>query len=322
MQIGPLRWTAVLLVVTATLGACGSNPEDAGSGHISFAGNQDGDWELYVADLENGMVRRLTNNSAYDTGVVWSPDGNRYVLVTEFLAGEIQELEVAGEDGSMESVRQEVTQDRELLLIEQDGTPVWLTDNSFSDQNPTWSPDGRQIAFVSDRTDHWDFEIHVMDADGSNVRRLTTSPGDDWQPSWSPDGKEIVFASVRDGNWEIHVMDADGSNVRRLTARSGVDWTPEWSPDGKQIAFASNETGVWQIYVMNADGSSVEQLTDDPRSNIEPTWSPDGMRLAFASQGSTQGTNQIVVSVMNADGSQRKAIAGLFGIPSDWTVGN
>ena len=320
MQIGPLRWTAVLLVAAATLGACGSSSENAGSGHnlISFAGNQDGDWDLYVADLEDGLIRRLTNNNAYDTGVVWSPAGNRYVLVTEYLAGEIQELEVAGEDGSMESVRQEVTQDRELVLIEPDGTPVWLTDNGFSDQNPAWSPDGSQIAFVSDRTGHWDFEIHVMDADGSNVRQLTTSPGDDWQPSWSPDGKQIVFASVRDGNWEIYVMDTDGSNVRRLTSRPGMDWTPEWSPDGKQIAFASKETDLWQIYVMNADGSSVEQLTDDSSNDFEPTWSPDGKRLAFASQGTAGGRMQ--VSVMNADGGQRETIAHMFGIPSDWTI--
>ena len=110
---------------------------------------------------------------------------------------------------------------------------------SDNDRFPTWSPDGRHIAFSSWR-DGDDYEIYVMEADGSNPRRLTTDSG--FSPTWSPDGRYIAFSSWRDGYSEIYVMDADGSNPRRLTDRSGDNYSPTWSPDGRYIAFSSPAT--------------------------------------------------------------------------------
>ncbi|KXK19858.1 MAG: WD40 domain-containing protein, partial [Chloroflexi bacterium OLB15] len=91
-------------------------------------------------------------------------------------------------------------------------------------------PAEEQIAFYSFRDA--DLEIYVMNADGSNVRRLTNTAGEDSQPAWSPDSTQIAFMSDRDGNREIYVMNADGSNVRRLTYDEAWDRTPAWSPDG------------------------------------------------------------------------------------------
>jgi len=76
-----------------------------------------------------------------------------------------------------------------------------------------------------------------MDADGSNVQRLTKSPGMDIRPAWSPDGKRIVFTSNRDGNYEIYMMSADGSSVRRVTNHPEKDDYATWHPDGKRILF-------------------------------------------------------------------------------------
>ncbi|MDE2812133.1 MAG: T9SS type A sorting domain-containing protein, partial [Gemmatimonadota bacterium] len=93
-----------------------------------------------------------------------------------------------------------------------------LTDHSGWDGAPSWSPDGRHIAFRShhaERDGNWD--IYVMGSDGSNPTRLTDDPADDFSPSFSPDGRHIVFASERDGNWDIYVMGSDGSNPTRLT---------------------------------------------------------------------------------------------------------
>ena len=102
------------------------------------------------------------------------------------------------------------------------GNPQRLTNNHFTAKNPSWSPDGKRIAFTSSRDGN--MEIYVMDADGNNQQNLTNRPHLDWEPSWSPDGKRIAFMSngeggleIKDGNLEIYVMDADGSNQRNLT---------------------------------------------------------------------------------------------------------
>jgi Tol biopolymer transport system component len=79
-----------------------------------------------------------------------------------------------------------------------------------------------------------------MNADGSNVKRLTNNLSDDYGPKWSPDGRKILFDSERDGNREVYVMDADGGNQTRLTRNNATDSATSWSPDGSQIAFASN----------------------------------------------------------------------------------
>ena len=119
------------------------------------------------------------------------------------------------------------------------------------------SEDGK-IAFESDRDG--DFEVFVMNADGTGVTQLTNN--DDWDavPAWSPNGKQIAFVSDRDGDLEIFVMNADGTGVTRLTDHDADDWGPVWSPNGKQIVFTSDRYGDEEIFVMNADGSNVVSL--------------------------------------------------------------
>ena len=157
-----------------------------------------------------------------------------------------------------------------------------------------------------------------MNADGSNVTRLTNHPESDRSPAWSPDGRRIAFTSDRDGNDDIYVMNADGSNVTRLTNHpaegrevyvmyadgsirltTAVGLSPAWSPDGRRIAFHSNRDAKWEIYVMDADGSNVTRLTNHPAEGRFPAWSPDERRIAF--QFFRDGNFEIYV--MNADGS-------------------
>ena len=211
---------------------------------------------------------------------------------------------------------------------------IAITHNSADDLSPAWSPDGRWIAFESDRdgdpeiyvmnadgsdivqltnNNKWNQgpawspdgrriafssygSIYVMNADGSDVVQLTSYRGIDVDPAWSPDGRRIAFTSDRDGDYGIYVMNADGSGVIRFT-NNYFDGHPAWSPDGRPIAFESNRDGDWEIYVMNADGSNVVQITNNGGGH--PAWSPDGRRIAFHSN--RDGVTHIYV--MNADGS-------------------
>ena len=93
-----------------------------------------------------------------------------------------------------------------------------------------------------------------MDIDGSDVRRLTSSPEPDASPSWAPDGSSIVFARGGIGELDIFVMRSDGTHVRRLTGVPGEDDKPSWSPDGREIAFHSERSGTFQIYAMDPHG--------------------------------------------------------------------
>jgi len=216
--------------------------------------------------------------------------------------------------------------DREIYTISSDGSDLRrLTDSLSFDAEPSWSPDGARIAFISDRDGNR--EIYTMSSDGSDVRRLTNDEFRDREPSWSPDGSRIAFVSDRDGdcqenssdcNYEIYTMSSDGSDVRRLTENQLIsDRRPSWSQDGSRIVFASNRDGDFEIYTMDSsDGSNVRQLTNNGFgvSDWHPSYSPDGARIAFISNRD----EDFQIYTMSSDGSdarkltEREAIRGLY----------
>jgi len=154
-----------------------------------------------------------------------------------------------------------------------------------------------RIAFSDDVED-----IYVINADGSDLAKVTSHAGNDFDPSWSPDGRRIAFRSERDGNNEIYVMSADGSDERNVSNYPGDDWGPAWSRDGKKIAFNSNRDGPdLHLYVVNPDGSGLERIGGDIWVEY-PAWSPDGGRIAFMAQTWESGDNYEIY-VMNAHGS-------------------
>jgi Tol biopolymer transport system component len=186
-----------------------------------------------------------------------------------------------------------------------------LTDNDAVDSQPSWSPDGRKLAFHSNRDGN--SEIYVMDADGGGeVVRLTVNGAIDQLPHLSPDGRTVAFTSNRSGNFEIYTVSADGSgNPSRLTEHTAIDAWPDFSPDGTKLAFGSDRDGDLDIWVLSLDGSmSLVNVTNDlisadgtPTNERWPTWSPDGQQIA-AWSGLGAGLGQDArIRAFAADGS-------------------
>ena len=200
---------------------------------IAFQSYRDNDRnhniEIYVMDADGENQQRLTNNLIEDEDPAWSPDGGRIVFSSA------REGHVIDADGN--------TTDEIYVMDADGGNQRRLTENRNNDWDPVWSPDGKRIAFASDRKGNFDeFDIYVMDADGGNQQKLTNIRGWDSSPSWSPEGERIAFMSERDGNTEIYVMDADGNNQQNLTNNPQGDFGPAWlnspfsvSPAGKQF---------------------------------------------------------------------------------------
>jgi Tol biopolymer transport system component len=176
-----------------------------------------------------------------------------------------------------------------------------LTRDLFIDSYPSWSPDGRRIAFTGNlgRT-----VVDVVNADGTARRRLTPRSGDDALPAWSPDGRTIAF----DNNTtrQIDLMNIDGSR-HPLTHRASS--LPTWSPDGNKITFVSGDgkrlaLTSGDIYVVNVDGKGERRLV---RNGTFPAWSPDGTQIAFIRNG-PRWSSEASIWIMSADGSHQRRL--------------
>ncbi len=196
----------------------------------------------------------------------------------------------------------------ELYVMDASGQNVRrLTTDSNADRYPAWSPDGRRLAFTSDRSGVVEIYVAQVSEDGSALSAVTmiTTNGvsADFDPVWSPDGRRLAFYSYfgTNGNYtKVYVMNADGGDPYALTGDHYTEQFPTWSPDGQRIAFASNRDGDFEIYTVSALGGDLVQLTNNSRVNDSyPAWSPDGTRIAFASDRD----GDYDVYVMNANGS-------------------
>jgi TolB protein len=174
--------------------------------------------------------------------------------------------------------------------------------HAANDSSPAWSPDGKHIAFISDRDgkDH-EVQIYVMRADGSEQRRLVKSETHDYDPQWSPDSKRIVYyAEKGDHKDQVCIVNADGSNPTLLTGGVGHNIFPSWSPDGKVILFTSHREGPednMTIYTMKPDGSGLQRLSD--QQAFLARFSRDGARIGFLTGRYPKNS----IYVMNSDGS-------------------
>lgn len=157
---------------------------------------------------------------------------------------------------------------------------------TFPDDHPSFSPDNRKIVFTSNRLNRSDWDIHVMNPNGSGVTPLARAAGLDTEPVFSPDGTKIAFATERSGgDLDIAVMNANGTGVQILTRSSFDEVEPAWRPDGQEIAFTRIQGGNEKdVFVMSPDGTGVRQITAVPGEDHDATYSPNGQEMVITSE--------------------------------------
>jgi len=178
---------------------------------------------------------------------------------------------------------------------------------------PLTGSGGGRIVFSS-RRGEGDYAIYVMNADGTDKRRLTSNPFEDEEAVWSPDVTQIAFnVDNYAGRCDIYVMNADGSNLRQLTT-DGNAGGPAWSPEGARIAFTRYGSGnSADLYVMNADGTDPQRLTQTENGRVSsPAWSPDGTQIVCVFDSSTELlAEESTICVLNVEEALRSGGAGI-----------
>ena len=213
---------------------------------------------------------------------------------------------------------------QEIYVMNEDGTgarrvtstnptpPAGVSNLTARAAEPSFSPDGKKIAFIDASPDFTNSDIYVINSDGTNRVRLTDTPDSETHPSWSPDGTKLTFARdmaatgtaspVDNFASDIYVMNADGSNITKI-ADAVDDMAPSWSPDGTRIAFSGfvNDGSQGLIYTVRPDGTQLTALTTSGFSN-SPSWSPNSQQLTFSFYDANSGYYQVALLDARAPG--------------------
>jgi Tol biopolymer transport system component len=257
-----IRGVSVVAVTVLATSALAESPASAAypghAGLIAFSSVVNGTAQIFTINPVTGARKRLTANGGQNP--CWSPYGTQIAF----------------------------DRNGDLWVMNANGThqhDITKTANVV-EEDPTWSPDGRRLAYMRSAAGPW--RIAVLNADGSNRKVLTTDSGTDSEPAWSTTNK-IAFVSDRTGRRQIWVMNADGSNQHNVSKDASDDVDPAWSPDGTQIAYSGpmhpKDSVGGDLWTMSANGSSKTAVVHQPTGYSDgsyPAWSPDGRTLEFS----------------------------------------
>ena len=221
---------------------------------IAFCSNRSGNFEIWSMTSDGRQLRLLTS-LAYATFPDYSPDGTHIAFGGQ-----------AADDPN-----------DEIFVMRRDGSGLHqITSGAGNNDYPAWSPDGRKLAFISDRTGVE--QVWTMRPDGSSTTQLTDRPVDHGElPDWSPDGRRIAYTEGIAGDGKIFVMTADGRDQHQVSTGAGDDFGPAWSPDGRRIAFVRDfGNGNRPVEVMTSDGRDTHVVADPGGGSTQfvPAWQP------------------------------------------------
>ncbi len=174
-----------------------------------------------------------------------------------------------------------------LIIADSDG----YNEQTVLDQNepimsPSWSADGKQIAYVSFETGH--AAVFVQSVFSNQRKLIADFRGSNSAPAWSPDGKQLAIVLTRDGSSQIYLIRPDGSDIRRITFSGAIDTEPNFSPDGQYLLFTSDRGGSAQIYRLPLAGGLEQRQTFGEGSNYSPRYNPDGKSFVFTHRANGQ----------------------------------
>lgn len=231
------------------------------SGLIAFHSSRDGNFEIYVMNMDGSGQRRMTNSPSNDITPSLSPNDTAILFASD-------------RSGNWEiySVRTE------------GGEPRALTSGQGSNSAPFWVMGGSRILFVSTR-DAINGEVYLMNPDGSGVERLTRDSLVKDAPVMTADGHTVLVTVTEHDRRGIASITLPGGEVRMLSSLDHNSMDPALSMDGKMVAFASDREGRFEIYTMSPDGRNIRRVTGDADMDLQPWWLPSGEKILFARRG-------------------------------------
>jgi Tol biopolymer transport system component len=289
-------------------------------------------YQMFVLDLNSGDTTRVSPGTGKTTCGFFQPGTNRVLFASthadpESVAKQKAELEFRA-SGQQRRYAWDYDAAFDIFSGKQDGSDlVNLTHSPGYDAEGAFSPDGKQIVFCSlrsafplekvpaDQRDRcakdpsWFGDIYIMNADGSNVRRLTTAPGYDGGPFFSPDGLRIVWRHFEENGMiaDVWTMKLDGSDKQRVTDFKSMSWAPFYHPSGKYFIFTSNKLGFenFELFLVDAKGEHEPvRVTFTPGFDGLPVFSPDGKKLCWTSGRTGDGKSQLFLADWNDEAAR------------------
>ncbi len=258
-------------------------------------------YQIFTMDLESGRTRRVSPGVGKTTCSFFSPDGKKIIFASSHLDADAkkkyeEEYRLREEErkaGKRRTYRWDFDPHMSIFEANPDGSELKrLTDTTGYNAEGSYSPDGKQIVFCSNRSGEENLELYIMGSDGKNVRQLTNAPKCyNGGPFFSPDGKKVIFRSDRKkkDHLQLFVINADGTGERALTDDlTWVQWGPYWWKDGKHIIYAAADHNVmgrpnYDLYWMDIETGKKVRVTHAPGADVLPVFSPDYKKLMWTS---------------------------------------
>jgi Tol biopolymer transport system component len=273
------------------------------NGRIAFQKKDSDGWQIWVANKYLSNQVKLTSESANSGWAVWNPRGTK-------LAFDSDRADLDTDDPNLIN---------DVFTMNPDGTGLVRLTHSGFNSDPGWAPDGKKIAFGSDRRNGAGTgreEIYIMRSNGSHARRVSTLPakaGYDTAPRFSPNGNRLVFTRYINeelGRSALFTVNVDGSGLKQITPWGISTGDADWAPDGKKLVVEVDNRCRGEIYTVDPDGKHLKNITHNTCQGgiADPVWSPNGKKILFGQARDFNGAFAFGLATMKPDGTDRHFI--------------